>query len=825
MLSPHFTNMNNTKLALCIIVKPDDREAELLDRLLSGDLSGLSEQQKSINLENVDGLAKHVDGIFVTITGDNKKCEEVAKKYGANISYYKWDKNFSNARNFNFSQVTKDYTHIYWADADDVIVNPQALKSLTEKMVEDAIDAITVRYLYEHDDEGNCIKEHLKTRIVKNDGSMEWMGAIHEDFKMNRQISGSFNDEVRHIHLTDQTRVKTSLERNKEISELEVQRNPKDPHTYWNLANSYLSVGRYEEAINIYKQFIAISDSEEERFLVWQMMAIAYTNLGKVDLGIEMALEALHLRPWYPDAYLLLGQLNYSMGRLRATREFLEMGLTKPVPEFESIVWNPMDYTYNPNLTLAQTYASMNMLRKSLDTFKVCLRYRPKSQFIKDAIAGLEKDIRKYDVAEEIYKRANKAKNVEEVKKLLKGLPEDMKYYPPIVSLRHQYFIKDKSNGKEVAIFCSFTSTDWSPEVFREKGVGGSEEAIVQLSKRFAKAGYDVTVFCSTPRMQEYKEDGVTWKPYLAWNYRDKYDIVVLWRHPKMLDFPINADKIYMDVHDVLPPEEFTVARLLKVTKVLFKSQTQRDSYKNIPDEKCAVIPHGLDIEAFEDKRKNIVRDPYKIINTSSPDRSLLTSMEIVEKVYNKLPENLKHKLKFEWRYGFRVWDYEFSDNQKMLDWKAKAMGQMKRLQDLGIMEKGDGDMISQDKIMDKYLESGVMLYPSEFAEIGFISGTKSILAGCIPFTTSCFAQGEFLKDGVIVKSNANYNNWRRDLTDGIDFGVKEEEKIDEFVDKIVEYLLNPEKYNSMRKKLIIYAKENFDWNKTSSQWINLFKE
>lgn len=815
--------MNKTKVALGIIVAPTDEEAMLMDRLLGGDLSGLSERQKNVDTTDVDGIAKYVDGIFITITGSNEKCEEVAKKYGAIISHFEWEDNFAKARAFNFSQIPQDYTHIYWADTDDVIVNPQAIKPLAEKMQEDAIDAVTMRYFYEFDDEGNCTKEHLKTRFIKNDGSMEWSSAIHEDFKMNRQISGSFNDEIRHIHLTDAERVKNSLERNKLISELEVQKNPKDPHTYWNLANSYLSVGRFEEAINIYKQFIMISDSEEERFLVWQMMAIAYTNLGKNDLAIEMALEALHLRPWYPDAHLLLGQLNYGIGRLRAAREFLEMGLTKPVPEFESIVWNPMDYTYSPNYMLAQVYASMNLHRKAIECFKVCLKYRPKSQFIIDSIRELEKGVNMADMAEEIYKRANKSKNIDEVKELLNGLPEEMKYYPAIVSLRNQYFIKEESSGKDVAIFCSFTSTDWNPKVFREKGVGGSEEAIVQLSKRFAKAGYNVTVFCSTPQMQEYEEDGVIWKPYLAWNYRDKYDITILWRHPRMLDFPINCEKIYMDVHDVLPPEEFTTARLLKVTKVLFKSQTQRDSYKNIPDDKCAVIPHGLDLDMFETKRDTIARDPYKIINTSSPDRSLLTCMDIVEKVYNKLPEEIKPKFKFDWRYGFRVWDYEFSDNQKMLDWKAKAMEKMRKLQGMGIMEEGDGDMISQDKIVDKYLESGAMLYPSEFAEIGFISGTKSILAGCIPFTTSCFAQGEFLKDGIIVKSNIDYSNWNRDLSDSYDYGVKEEGQINEFVDKIVEYLKNPEKYEDMRAKLIKQAKDTFNWDVTSQEWINLW--
>lgn len=815
----------NPKIALAVICKPDDREAELLDRLLGGDLSKLSEFQKNINLENVDGIAKYVDGIFITITGENEKCEEVAKKYGAHISYYKWDNNFSNARNFNFSQVPKDYFAIYWADTDDVVIHPEVLRILTQKMYEEAIDVIPLRYFYEHDEEGNCIKEHLKTRIVRNDECVEWMAAIHEDFKRNREINAVFNDEVKHIHLTDPQRVKTSLERNTIISEMEVQKNPKDPHTYWNLANSYLSIGKYKEAIDIYKQFIGISESEEERFLSWQMLAVCYSNIDKLDVAIEMALEALNLRPWYPDSYILLGQINYNIGRIKAARDFLETGLTKEVPEFESIVWNPMDYTYNPNLLLAQIYANMFQYRKSLECFKKCLKYRPKSSFIISSIENLSKELAKSDMAEEIYKKASIAKNKDEITDILKSLPEEMKYYPPIVSLRHNHFIKTESSGKDIAIFCSFTSQEWNPQVFRDYGVGGSEEAVIQLSKRFVKAGYNVTVFCSTPKMQEFYEDGVWWKPWLDWNQRDRYDIVILWRHPKMLDYPINCDNIYMDIHDVIPPEEFTPARLLKVKKIMFKSQTQKNHYKNIPDDKCSVITHGLDIQEFDDQRDKITKNPYLILNTSSPDRSLKTFIKIIKGVYEKLPDNLKPLLKCSQYYGFDVWDYEFSDNQKMMEWKNDVLLQVKELIDMGIMTPDSCQRLSQTEITKKYLEAGVLLYPSEFAEIGYISGAKSMLAGCIPFTTSAFAQGEFAKDGIIIKSEASYDNdkWRRDISDGSDYGVQDEKQINEFVDKLVDYIKNPEKYDDMRKRLIEFAKNNFNWDSTAQDWVSLF--
>ena len=160
-----------------------------------------------------------------------------------------------------------------------------------------------------------------------------------------------------------------------------------------------------------------------------------------------------------------------------------------------------------------------------------------------------------------------------------------------------------------------------------------------------------------------------------------------------------------------------------------------------------------------------------------------------------------------------------------MQAWKTNAIKKIKELQELGIMEPGSGDMISQDLIVDKYLESGIMLYPSEFAEIGFISGIKAALAGAIPVTTSAFAQGEFLKDGIIVKSDTSYDDWQRDLSEGIDYGVQKEEQIEEFVDKIVEYMKDPDKFEVMRNKLIEYTKQAFDWDKTAKNWVDVFKK
>ena len=312
----------NIKIALCLIVKGDDRESELLDRCLGGATKeNIVSHHKNINLKRTEGLSKYVDKIFITITQENDKCRQVAEKYGANVSYYKWDYNFAKARNFNFSQVPQEYDYIMWTDSDDIWENPKLIKNLINKAYDEKIDAIALKYKYDFDDYGNCIVEHLKTRIIKNDGCVSWLGELHEDFQDNRRLLLVINNEINVIHLTDIKRITFATARNIHVAELAVKTSPNDPHTYWNLANTYLMAGRYKDALPIYLQFLDISNSDEERFISWHRLSSIYANLGDYARAVGCELEALSLRPWYPDPYLQLGELFFNSGRPRHAQE------------------------------------------------------------------------------------------------------------------------------------------------------------------------------------------------------------------------------------------------------------------------------------------------------------------------------------------------------------------------------------------------------------------------------------------------------------------------------------------------------------------------
>ena len=91
------TKRKPLKIALALIVKYDKEEADMLRQCLSL-------------------TAQFVNKVFITITHkkDEKPCKEmvrVCEDFGCVISEFEWVNNFAKARNFNFSQVPKDYEY------------------------------------------------------------------------------------------------------------------------------------------------------------------------------------------------------------------------------------------------------------------------------------------------------------------------------------------------------------------------------------------------------------------------------------------------------------------------------------------------------------------------------------------------------------------------------------------------------------------------------------------------------------------------------------------------------------------------------------------
>lgn len=771
------------KIAFCAIVKGSDKEAEYLYKLLAS-------------------VSQFVDSIFITSTykqGEqpNKKIDEVVNSFGnTHLSYFEWINDFSKARNFNFSQVPKEYDYILWGDADDIF---EGLENLEEIIKEHPADNYILHYLYAFDEWRNPIVVHPKSQIIKNDGCVVWEGELHEDFKPTRELISYFIKNIRRIHTSDDARFNEAKERNLEIANKQLEVKADDPRSYWNVGNSLKALGRNEEAIEKFNQFLELSKSDEEKYIVYLRMAESYWILGNKNEALDITRYAIGLKPEYPDAYNLAGGLLFELKQFERARDMYLLGLAKKPPYYSIIVFNPRDYDYVPMMNLAKVYFAMNLPQLALPLLEGCLKIIPRDEKLKELVGKMKEEADKADKVLKIIKGLKKIKRKETLKKKLDEIPQEFQSHPAICNIRNNNFIKKTSSGKDIVFYCGFTEEEWTPETAKTKGIGGSEEAIIWLSKLLTERGYNVEVYNNCGHKEQIF-DGIKYKPFWSFNYRDKQDVVVLWRSPKLADYEINASKIFVDLHDVILSGEFTEKRLKKIDKIFVKSNFHRSLFPNVSDDKFIIIPNGIDYKLFEEE---IEKDEKLIINTSSPDRSLSAFIDICEAVKKEIPD-----IKCKWAYGWGVFDVVHSDNPEVIEWKEK---QQQKMKEIGIEEMG---RISHNEVAELYKKANIFLYPSEFAEIDCISLTKAMAGGAIPITTDFSAMGEKKNDyGVFIHSEKTKDNWA--LPYQYDFSMKENKEL--FVKKVIEILKNP---INRRQEMKEWSKK-YDWNLIVNQWEN----
>jgi glycosyltransferase involved in cell wall biosynthesis len=773
------------RLALAMIVKGTDEEAQALRTCLRYS-------------------ASHVDGIFVTIThkpGEerNKAVEEVAQLFNATISDFEWCNDFSAARNFNFSQVPKQYDYILWLDADDALRGGEKLKATIE--ANPKVDAFVLHYLYAFDEQKRPIVVHMKSQVIRNDGCAVWKGRLHEDLSPTRDLQTFFLKGIDRLHLSTEDRFESAKVRNLEVAEAQVKESPNDPRSYWNLGNSLKAIGRNEEALKAFDRFLESSRSDDEVYIVRLRRAEILWALGKKPEAIEECRYAIGTKPEFPDAYFTAGSLYLETDQFEKARDSYLMGLTKPKPYHAILVYNPRDYDYVPLKNLAKAYLALNFPQLSLIALEGCLKVMPEDEDTKTLVKKMRKLAKESDKVVEIVSKLRKIKDKEKLKRELAKLTPDQQAHPAVCNLRNTTFIKEESSGRDVAIYCGYTEETWTPATAKKKGIGGSEEAVIWLSRLLSERGWNVTVYNRCGMPQEF--DGVSYKPFWMWNYRDKQDAVILWRSPKAADYEINSPKVFLDLHDVIAPGELTTARLSRINKIFVKSQFHRSLFPTVPDEKFVVVPNGIDPKVFEETPE---RDPYLLVNTSSPDRSLSALLDCYADVKKEVPE-----AKLKWAYGWGVFDVVHGQDAEVMQWKDDIKDQMK---ELGVEELG---RISHPEVAKLYLQGNILAYPSEFAEIDCISLSKAMAAGAIPVTTDFSAMGEKTGyGGVFIHSEKTPETWCKPYQH--DFSLEDPEKRKEWTRAVIEILKNPPSEEE-REAMRAWARETFAWEKVADVW------
>jgi glycosyltransferase involved in cell wall biosynthesis len=455
----------------------------------------------------------------------------------------------------------------------------------------------------------------------------------------------------------------------------------------------------------------------------------------------------------------------------------------------------------------------MSDLEKAVELYKVLVKRFPQNIEIQKKFEELKQmtaELNQVDnYLDEIIALPEKTK--ETIKPILDKVPKHLRAHPKLLIIQNEYFRKEQSSGKDLAIYCPQTSFEWTPENTKT-GIGGSEEAVIRLAPELQKLGWLVTVYnaCGL-RGYEQAVEGfkpVIWRPFWEFNPRDKWDILISWRHPILFQFKeLNAGRRYVWMHDVLPKQEFTTERLANINKVIVLSKFQRSLFPNIPDAKIMISGNGIIKEQFD---TNIIREPYRLIYTSAPDRGLEC---LVKNIFPLIKKEIR-EAKLYWFYGWQTFDAIQAEDQKQIAWAESLRHLIKQTTDVI-----DGDRIGHRELAQEYQKSDIWIYPTMFPEIFCLSAVKAQQGGAVPI--------------VNVMTEVNGQKQKSSLDEVImdDCGVKtyfdnlyqdgeQQKKFAEIVVKNLKIRKELEKYRERGQ--LIYQKYN--WKLIARQWTDEFQ-
>ena len=255
----------------------------------------------------LDGARQFCDELVVVDTGSTDDTVKIAKQFGAKVSYYQWDDNFSAARNKSFARAIGEW--IFWMDADDTLSNDaiaafQELKQFSDGKTD--VDAIWTN-LVVYDVNGLVTYSHAKPRVVRRAASLLWVGMVHEYIDVTAARSSFWPSAWVEDH-TSYRRIPT--DRNLRILEKAIAGRERTPRNLYYYANELRDHKRFSQALNAYRDYLEVGFGWEI-YDSLNSMGKCQLEIGATDAAKASFLRAVGEDPTRADAFMALGEIEY----------------------------------------------------------------------------------------------------------------------------------------------------------------------------------------------------------------------------------------------------------------------------------------------------------------------------------------------------------------------------------------------------------------------------------------------------------------------------------------------------------------------------------
>ena len=594
------------------------------------------------NLERcIESVKGQVDGIFITVTSEDKNgLQKKAKELGCTVNYepeqffhivpkkqVKWLKDqgfpetfskvgdkvfqFDKARNFSMEHVPQNYGWLFWMDVDDVLRGN--LREAAQVAERNKIECVYLNYIYQADIVDGKIKtvliEHLRERLLRNNGAFKWLAPIHETLMEQRPTVKTDLALADVLHLSDQKRREDAIIRNVRALELSLwQTKAKDPRPIYYLGKSYFDLWMIEHkdtylkiAKQLFERYLTGENQsgwKEERTQCWEYLMECYRSFGLIDQSIKAGHNAMIEFDQSPSTYLNLALSYLHKGEWDRAIFWVKIAAKIPSPK-TSLVNNPRDLAMRSLEILYHASINLSKLDEAWAAAIKMVEIDPTNRSLVERAEFADKLRNQRDLTKRVIELAQYLETHGEgdkLKPLLMAAPVEIQDNPFMVELSNKVNPPRVWGENEVCLFVGPCFTQWSAKTIDNPGdkfIGGSEEAVIYLSQELVKQGWKVTVY-GDPGAEEGEYDGVTYLPHYKFNPRDEFNIVISWRRPDFVDTNFKAKKTYIWAHDILQQSDFTKERMEKISKVIVLSPWHRSNLPDISDDKILISSNGI---------------------------------------------------------------------------------------------------------------------------------------------------------------------------------------------------------------------------------------
>lgn len=586
------------KIAACLITKGD---------------SELKELKRS-----VASVAPYVESVHITAnSSQTTETEKWCKEMGFDYSYLPWNKNFSEQRIFNQSRIPKDTDFIYWQDSDDVLIGGKKLQEIAQLSKNKEYDCVYLDYWYSCLYNGEPSYEnlekveirHMRERLIRP-GSMTWKKRIHEtpvELEGLKIKQSSFKSEecfVLHLgshRYESKAVIDARMSRNREMLELELEDERKlgkpDPRTIVYLMKIYAEtpdIDVLEKNILLGKEYLELSGWDLERCTCLILMGRSAEFLGRLTEARDYFYEAIKEYPFSNNAHIRLAHCLCLMKKYEEAQHYANYVLNNNGRDsndgIESILENELLLT-EVLVKLHWEWDRGRNIRKAFQLSEKLAELNPHERNVE--FAEQLRQLANLDVACEhthkLIQYLEKQGEEKAVLDVLRSLPSGITQQPFAINAFKRLSEPKIWGKKEIAYFCGAGLEYWDGNSLKT-GIGGSETAVIELSKEWVKNGWKVTVFGNPETAKVI--DGVLYVPHYYMNPRDKFNIFIEWRNTGLAD-KISAKKYFVDFHDVVHPEMVN-DKLDQIDAIMVKSKSHRNLLIGVPDEKIRIISNGV---------------------------------------------------------------------------------------------------------------------------------------------------------------------------------------------------------------------------------------